>query len=116
MEPKEDLERENEKLKSQLARLQKKTSRTTPVADFDALHDEPVNGQTLISKPTRNGEEVCEICERPGHDIFTCDLLKDGGPVQNGAIGGESQGDIFCEDCEERGHTAANCPHSLDVF
>ncbi|CAK5265340.1 unnamed protein product [Mycena citricolor] len=23
---------------------------------------------------------------------------------------------LFCEDCETHGHTAANCPHSLDVF
>lgn len=60
---------------------------------------------------------VCEICERPGHDIFTCDLLKDEGPVSSTRLSFASAVDeVICEDCEERGHTAANCPNSLDVF
>ena len=77
-----------------------------------------------ICKISRNwparSEEVCEICERPGHDIFTCDLLKEGAaPPSAGIMSSSSPHDdaeLICEDCEERGHTAANCPHSLDVF
>lgn len=66
------------------------------------------------------GEDVCEICERPGHDIFTCDLLKDERPLSVTSLGDtknlNSDEELLCEDCEERGHTAANCPHSMDVF
>lgn len=60
--------------------------------------------------------EVCEICERPGHDIFNCDLLKSDGSSGIDGGGGAGKDELFCEDCEERGHTAATCPHSLDVF
>ncbi|KAG2351781.1 hypothetical protein BDR07DRAFT_1210480, partial [Suillus spraguei] len=65
-------------------------------------------------------EDVCEICERPGHDIFTCDLLRDDMPPsrdQNAVkkMNGDSS-DLFCVDCEGYGHLAADCPHSLDVF
>ena len=64
-----------------------------------------------------SGEEVCEICERPGHDIFTCDLLKEGAaPPSTTSSHFHDMEELICEDCEERGHTAANCPHSLDVF
>lgn len=66
------------------------------------------------------GEDVCEICEQPGHDIFTCDLLKDDRPLSASSAGGfmrsKNLTDAFCEDCEEPGHTSANCPHSMDVF
>ena len=83
-----------------------------------------------VSSPSEG--EACEICERPGHDIFSCPLLKDGstetesiqtstndhfsslsssqkGPKPAGA-------ELFCEDCEGHGHVAADCPYSLDVF
>lgn len=71
---------------------------------------------------SHSGEDVCEICERPGHDIFSCDLLKDDQPLSGGSVSDRdflkksATDDLFCEDCEEHGHTAANCPHSLDVF
>ena len=72
---------------------------------------------------SRSGDEdVCEICERPGHDIFSCDLLKDERPPSqdghssNNFLKKRPMDDLFCEDCEEHGHTAANCPHSMDVF
>jgi CAP-Gly domain-containing linker protein 1 len=48
--------------------------------------------------------QVCEICERPGHDIFNCDLLKEDIPV--GASRSASS-DIVCEDCETPGHRAS---------
>ena len=71
----------------------------------------------------QSSEEVCEICERPGHDIFTCDLLKEDAAPPSRMSSRTSMvstqddmSEVICEDCEERGHTAANCPHSLDVF
>ena len=74
----------------------------------------------MSSSLGQSGEEVCEICERPGHDIFTCDLLKEGAAppssISTSSRLHEEADDLICEDCEERGHTAANCPHSLDVF
>ena len=59
---------------------------------------------------------VCEICERPGHDIFNCDVLNKETPAS--LLHGKSKPspDLFCEDCESHGHVAADCPHSLDVF
>lgn len=60
-------------------------------------------------------QDVCEICERPGHDIFNCDLLKEDTPsILNQPRSNVM--DLFCEDCENHGHVAADCPHSLDVF
>ena len=56
--------------------------------------------------------QVCEICERPGHDIFSCSMLRD----DVGMNSRSSTAPIFCEDCESPGHVAADCPHSLDVF
>ncbi|KAJ7121201.1 hypothetical protein C8R46DRAFT_929155, partial [Mycena filopes] len=62
-------------------------------------------------------EGVCEICEKPGHDIFSCSLLGAGTPVSRVSCdGASSDTEIFCEDCESHGHVAADCPHSLDVF
>ena len=87
-------------MKEKLARTQKKTSRNGI---------EP-NGVLQ----TASAEDVCEICEQPGHDIFSCSLLKDEPAV---SISSRGEGDeLFCEDCESRGHVAADCPHSLDVF
>ena len=69
-----------------------------------------------------NDAEVCEICEAPGHDIFSCPLLKDesSDPVSAGAPTSGKKGpvetELFCEDCEGRGHLAADCPYSSDVF
>ena len=65
----------------------------------------------------RAEEEVCEICERPGHDIFTCDLLKDDSSSTHQKPNGTGPGgELRCEDCDETGHVAADCPNSLDVF
>ncbi|RDX54967.1 hypothetical protein OH76DRAFT_1397294 [Lentinus brumalis] len=108
----DELELEIERLKEKLAR-QKKSSKTDL---FEEPHARPPSSSsTLSSTLGESGEEVCEICERPGHDIFTCDLLKDDTPPAS-AKPRDDQSEMICEDCEERGHTAANCPHSLDVF
>ncbi|KAH7888798.1 hypothetical protein F5I97DRAFT_1855623 [Phlebopus sp. FC_14] len=65
-------------------------------------------------------EAVCEICEQQGHDIFTCDLLKDSvsGPPSRVSlhVGQSGTSELFCVDCESYGHAASECPHSLDVF
>jgi CAP-Gly domain-containing linker protein 1 len=116
----DELEQELERTKEKLARLQKKASK---------ISNEPIEMQRQFPTPGILGssaslqDTVCEICERPGHDIFNCDLLKEdsakmprgSGPNQK-LNGGHSSTDLFCEDCESHGHTAVDCPHSLDVF
>lgn len=73
---------------------------------FDSLSD--ANHGALVG-------DVCEICEQPGHDIFTCDLLRgDAAPMAGGKDVPPSE--LYCEDCENYGHVAADCPHSMDVF
>ncbi|KAH0589374.1 hypothetical protein H2248_005132 [Termitomyces sp. 'cryptogamus'] len=86
----DELEQEVERLRQQLTRQDKKMTKGSVEA-------------------VKEGEGVCEICERPGHDIFGCDVLNKGAGVKRDS-------ELFCEDCESRGHTAADCPHSLDVF
>ena len=66
-------------------------------------------------------DTVCEICEKPGHDIFTCSLLKEDPKGSSNGLRVAHQpryGDsnMVCEDCDSHGHTASDCPHSLDVF
>jgi hypothetical protein len=68
-----------------------------------------------------SGPGVCEICELPGHDIFNCDLLKGGSNTTQAKSHWSNNDDnslldLFCEDCESHGHSAANCPHSMDIF
>ncbi|KAG1839264.1 hypothetical protein F4604DRAFT_1885313 [Suillus subluteus] len=99
----DELEQELERLKEKLSRNNKKLSK---------------NSLEPTDLPPRR--HVCEICERPGHDIFTCDLLRDDTTPsrdQNAVkkTNGDSS-DLFCVDCEGHGHVAADCPHSLDVF
>ncbi|KAG6897401.1 hypothetical protein C0992_001907 [Termitomyces sp. T32_za158] len=83
----DELEQEVERLRQQVARQDKKLTK----------------GSAEVGKE----EGVCEICERPGHDIFGCDVLNKGA---------EADHELFCEDCESHGHIASDCPHSLDVF
>ena len=95
----DELEQEIERLNNKLARQKKKTS------------DRPPSTASTVSEPA---QQVCEICERPGHDIFNCDLLKEDSGRSSRASTAST--DLFCEDCEAPGHTAAECPHSQDVF
>jgi len=87
--------------------IQRKLSIASTVASSDdELHSVP-------------SEDVCEICEQPGHDIFTCDLLKDGAPKPSSKdkfTAVRISSEQFCVDCESYGHLATDCPHSLDVF
>ncbi|KAL4078456.1 hypothetical protein V8B97DRAFT_2021512 [Scleroderma yunnanense] len=119
VESKDELEQEIEHLKEKLSRGKKKDSlepggslqRKLSIASTLASSDEE-----LRSVPS---DDICEICEQPGHDIFTCDLLKDGAPKQsskNKFTAVRISSEQFCVDCEGYGHVASDCPHSLDVF
>jgi len=108
----DELEQEVERLKNKLNSREKKTPKPS--------NAEPVDGRNRLSAASLNtvssthsvvDEEVCEICERPGHDIFSCSMLKDEPRTRATSVSG-----LFCEECENPGHTAADCPHSLDVF
>ncbi|OJT13108.1 hypothetical protein TRAPUB_10334 [Trametes pubescens] len=114
----DELEREVERLRDKLSRSQKKSSKTD--LPEDPMRRPASSASTLSSNLGQTGEEVCEICERPGHDIFTCDLLKEDAPSRMSSrlstVSTDDMSEVICEDCEERGHTAANCPNSLDVF
>ncbi|TCD63032.1 hypothetical protein EIP91_006068 [Steccherinum ochraceum] len=115
----DELEREVERLQDKLARNQKKSSKTSSGLpdDSDRGSIKSVQRPASVQSDTIVSGEVCEICERPGHDIFNCDLLKNEGSSEaGGGSNSKASEELFCEDCEERGHTAAACPHSLDVF
>ncbi|KAI6033086.1 hypothetical protein F5J12DRAFT_197271 [Pisolithus orientalis] len=114
----DELEQEIEQLKEKLSRSRKQGS-AEPGATQRKL--------SISSDVASSGDEfrslssdVCEICERPGHDIFTCNLLRDGAPIHTSTSRSASTRDFsserFCVDCESFGHVASHCPHSLDVF
>ncbi|KAH9839568.1 uncharacterized protein C8Q71DRAFT_750078 [Rhodofomes roseus] len=112
----DEFERELERLRDKVARSQKKSSKnsTEPPAQNSPG---PGEGKVVNANSVQYSQDVCEICERPGHDIFSCDLLKDGMPSGGSVTSSASASEeLFCEDCEGRGHVAENCPHSLDVF
>lgn len=100
-------------MKEKLTRIEKKSSKRGNQAvgllsagSFDSL---------LEANQSALAGDVCEICEQPGHDIFTCDLLRGGAaPTAGGKDSPPSE--LYCEDCENYGHVAADCPHSMDVF
>lgn len=104
----DDYEQEIERLKDKLSRERKKSAKTSvePTA-------RPISTISTSSETTL-GEAVCEICERPGHDIFNCDLLKDETPSPSPSKATNS-GPV-CEDCESPGHVANECPYAQDVF
>ncbi|KAF9021695.1 hypothetical protein BDZ89DRAFT_1071242 [Hymenopellis radicata] len=106
----DELEQEIERLKEKVAR-QKKSSGTP---NSTSTYHRGGSSTSLSSIGTVSSEIVCEICERPGHDIFNCDLLKEGTSTPSASLNGKD--DLFCEDCEGYGHVSADCPHSLDVF
>ncbi|TFK54397.1 hypothetical protein OE88DRAFT_1190781 [Heliocybe sulcata] len=125
----DELEHELERLKEKLAKEQRKSSKST--AEPEETRVPFPSGRTSISSMNalqldqggEEGEQVCEICERPGHDIFSCDLLSDDAASMRSGKSGHSYtyskpagADLYCEDCEGHGHIAAECPHSLDVF
>ncbi|KAL0571109.1 hypothetical protein V5O48_010841 [Marasmius crinis-equi] len=130
----DELEQEVERLKEKIGKLERKKSKSSigPEAVVgEGAHRESSTLTTTShvsnsSFSSENGVDVCEICEKPGHDIFNCDLLKEDGPLSaksitsaaHKAINGdrEEELDVWCEDCEGHGHTAENCPNAEDVF
>ncbi|KAK0499220.1 hypothetical protein EDD18DRAFT_1350645 [Armillaria luteobubalina] len=114
----DEFEQEIEHLKAKLA---KKSSSSSKLSDTSSIRRVP----STSSLASQGASVVCEICERPGHDIFSCDLLKGDAPSPapiNGtgsALNGNGNAadkSLFCEDCESYGHLPVDCPHSMDVF
>ncbi|KAI0051630.1 hypothetical protein FA95DRAFT_243872 [Auriscalpium vulgare] len=103
----DELEQEVERLKDKLSRAQKKTSKNAvdiaASGSSSSLHSMSDDGQ--------GSGDVCEICEQPGHDIFSCHLLKG-----DSDAGVSTSSKAYCDDCESYGHLSADCPHSMDVF
>ncbi|KAH9001990.1 hypothetical protein EDB86DRAFT_3063524 [Lactarius hatsudake] len=109
----DELEQEIEQLKEKLARSEKKSSKRANQA-MSLLSADSLDSLSDANQGTLTGD-VCEICEQPGHDIFTCDLLRgSAAPAPGGMDSAPSK--LFCEDCENYGHVAVDCPHSMDVF
>ncbi|KIJ49403.1 hypothetical protein M422DRAFT_44776 [Sphaerobolus stellatus SS14] len=126
----DELERELERYKDKVARATRKSSKTSgesllPPAPPSAPPPPPSNPPPKSVEPVRpapaDSGEICEICDEPGHDIFSCHLLKDDLPsasetYSTPSLAESDSSDLWCEDCESYGHIAADCPHSQDVF
>ncbi|KAG2150614.1 hypothetical protein DEU56DRAFT_780997 [Suillus clintonianus] len=112
----DELEQELERLKEKLTRNHKKSSKNSlEPTDLSPRRSSTPNNNFQQS----SSEDICELCKRPGHDIFTCDLLRDETPTARDNTVKKTNrdpSDLFCVDCEGHGHVAADCPHSLDVF
>ncbi|KAF8161019.1 hypothetical protein B0H34DRAFT_362735 [Crassisporium funariophilum] len=112
----DELEQEVERLKDKLARYKKTSKSSHEVLDGrHRLSSASTSTTSTESFVGARSEDVCEICERPGHDIFSCSMLKDDIGMNSRQVDKTSV-EVFCEDCENPGHVAADCPHSLDVF
>lgn len=98
-----------ERLKEKLSRHKKSTKTTT---DSRSRLSDSSTSSVNSDRPNK-ATDVCEICERPGHDIFNCNLLKEEVRVPSTGIDTKK---LFCQDCDSTGHATADCPHSLDVF
>ncbi|KAF9231494.1 hypothetical protein BU15DRAFT_90898 [Melanogaster broomeanus] len=117
VESKDELEQEVERLKERLSRSKKASKDSIEPADIGQRRASTVNIDDKLH-PTLH-EDVCEICERPGHDIFNCDLLKEDAPAllfRDKPAPRRHGTSVHCVDCDSYGHVAADCPHSLDVF
>ncbi|KXN90912.1 Eukaryotic translation initiation factor 3 subunit C [Leucoagaricus sp. SymC.cos] len=75
----DELEQEVERLKEKLSKMKKatKSNGETNSLRHQASLTSVKNTEDMIQSTNEN---LCEICERPGHDIFTCDLLKEEAP------------------------------------
>lgn len=112
----DELEQEIERLKEKLTRNKKREPNDMVQRKLSFSSDVASSGDEFRSVQS----DVCEICERPGHDIFTCSLLKDGAPAHTSTSkltpADDPSSERYCVDCENYGHVASDCPHSLDVF
>ena len=106
----DELEQEIDRLKDKISRAKKSSRPSTEPTQSHRLSTASSNESEVSGQ---NSSQVCEICERPGHDIFNCDLLKDDVPVSKSSRG---TSEVVCEDCETPGHQASECPYAQDVF
>ncbi|KII92295.1 hypothetical protein PLICRDRAFT_172397 [Plicaturopsis crispa FD-325 SS-3] len=111
----DELEQELERAKDKLAR-QKKSSKNGIETNDARPRGSSTASTSSASTVGEPAQDVCEICERPGHDIFNCDLLRDDATMLPRPDKANDPSSLFCEDCESHGHSAEDCPHSLDVF
>ncbi|KIM30723.1 hypothetical protein M408DRAFT_328237 [Serendipita vermifera MAFF 305830] len=114
----DDLEREVERLKDKVQRLQaKNASKSASAADAKSSSRSNHTRSSTVTQQTVAKEEpsalVCEICEQSGHDIFSCPLLKDD---ESAATTNGSSAEAYCVDCDTKGHSTAECPYAQDVF
>ncbi|KAI0027613.1 hypothetical protein K488DRAFT_81051 [Vararia minispora EC-137] len=109
----DELEQEIERLKDRLSRTSRKFSKNASEVGVSRSREDPPSSASTERSMSRL--DVCEICEQPGHDIFTCDILK-GSTIPASSFSGPTASSTYCEDCDSYGHTAADCPHSTDVF
>ncbi|KAJ3821508.1 hypothetical protein F5880DRAFT_1485975 [Lentinula raphanica] len=124
----QEIERLNEKLRKANAKRSGKSSTGPTTGDSSSNSSAHVDSSS--SDGVGGGEPVCEICEKPGHDIFSCDLLREDygqqNPISSSSIGNnpshtaaldsDENLDVWCEECEGHGHRAEECPYAGDVF
>jgi hypothetical protein len=97
-----------ERYKDKLARAnQRKLSKASGESTISLAP--PSSELSNRTESTPEGD-VCEICEQPGHDIFSCHLLKDDIPSGGGSSRTEhtytdsESSELWCEDCESHGY------------
>jgi CAP-Gly domain-containing linker protein 1 len=148
----DELERELETLRRRSSKTARKTSKSSleldpvpedrPASSFANGTGSATSTATAMPKDGAHSRsnslitsesDVCEICERPGHDIFSCDLLKESSsptlmmsrivPEDATAVLSPVKPEpsriterLYCEDCDSEGHTSNECPYALDVF
>ncbi|KIK85026.1 hypothetical protein PAXRUDRAFT_35431 [Paxillus rubicundulus Ve08.2h10] len=120
VESKDELEQEVERLQEKLSRSKKSRNSIEPGPEQRRASTVSTVMSSDDHLRSTSREDLCEICERPGHDIFTCDLLKGDAPAvsSRGTLAPRKSdtSERYCVDCEGYGHVASDCPHSLDVF
>ena len=92
-------------MKERVGRSEKKAKNSTEAKDMRHRFSDALHGSS--------DSDVCELCEKPGHDMFNCDALP---PLRSDTAPIDDPSDLFCEDCDTHGHTTIDCPHSMDVF
>lgn len=102
-----------ERLKEKVSKLKKSSKNNGDNGGLRHQSSSTSIGSSNIDNIRPTGESLCEICEQPGHDIFTCDLLKEDVPA---SLASDRSSGQFCSDCETWGHSSVDCPHSQDVF
>lgn len=105
----DDLEREVERLKDKVQRLQSKSSSKNTSGGHDLSKSQSRGSHTrsstvtqqTVTKEEPSSTAVCEICEQAGHDIFSCPLLKEDESATTAPAS-----EIYCVDCNSRTHNS----------